>query len=124
MTCDILYYEVLDTPVPELQGLKTLNITFCHATKDEVLIRSVTLPTHSTVGDVINDLKAKVEMSHPNAKLRLLGVRGRTLLKIFPLNQNIETIFDRHHVQRRQVIISIKANSTIAILLAFDLLFR
>lgn len=35
---DILYYEVLDIPLPELQGLKTLKVAFHHATKDEVSI--------------------------------------------------------------------------------------
>lgn len=35
-TTDILYYEVLDIPLPELQGLKTLKVAFHHATKDEV----------------------------------------------------------------------------------------
>ncbi|GFZ00274.1 zinc finger protein-like protein [Actinidia rufa] len=34
-TSDILYYEVLDIPLPELQGLKTLKVAFHHATKDE-----------------------------------------------------------------------------------------
>lgn len=37
-TSDILYYEVLDIPLPELQGLKTLKVAFHHATKDEVSI--------------------------------------------------------------------------------------
>jgi ubiquitin carboxyl-terminal hydrolase 7 len=35
-TSDILYYEVLDIPLPELQALKTLKVTYHHATKDEV----------------------------------------------------------------------------------------
>lgn len=35
-TTDVLYYEVLDIPLPELQGLKTLKVAFHHATKDEV----------------------------------------------------------------------------------------
>ena len=35
-TSDILYYEVLDIPLPELQGLKNLKVAFHHATKDEV----------------------------------------------------------------------------------------
>lgn len=39
-TSDILYYEVLDIPLPELQGLKTLKVAFHHATKDEVCVRS------------------------------------------------------------------------------------
>jgi hypothetical protein len=36
-TSDILYYEVLDIPLPELQALKTLKVTYHHATKDEVI---------------------------------------------------------------------------------------
>ena len=39
-TSDILYYEVLDIPLPELQGLKTLKVAFHHATKDEVCFPS------------------------------------------------------------------------------------
>ena len=35
-TSDILYYEVLDIPLPELQFLKTLKVAFHHPTKDEV----------------------------------------------------------------------------------------
>ncbi|KAF5750624.1 hypothetical protein HS088_TW03G00963 [Tripterygium wilfordii] len=57
---DILYYEVLDIPLPELQGLKTLKVAFHHATKDEVVIHNIRLPKQSTVGDVINELKTKV----------------------------------------------------------------
>ena len=37
-TSDILYYEVLDIPLPELQGLKTLKVAFHHATKEEVCL--------------------------------------------------------------------------------------
>jgi ubiquitin carboxyl-terminal hydrolase 7 len=37
-TSDILYYEVLDIPLPELQCLKTLKVAFHHATKDEVCL--------------------------------------------------------------------------------------
>lgn len=42
-TSDILYYEVLDIPLPELQGLKTLKVAFHHATKEEVSIQIVGL---------------------------------------------------------------------------------
>nr|GEY05619.1 ubiquitin carboxyl-terminal hydrolase 13-like isoform X1 [Tanacetum cinerariifolium] len=55
----ILYYEVLDIPLPELQGLKTLKVALHHATKNEVLIHTIRLPKQSTVGDVITDLKTK-----------------------------------------------------------------
>ncbi|XP_057476051.1 ubiquitin C-terminal hydrolase 12-like isoform X2 [Actinidia eriantha] len=103
-TSDILYYEVLDIPLPELQGLKTLKVAFHHATKDEVIIHTIRLPKQSTVGDVINDLRTKVELSHPNAELRLLEVFYHKIYKIFPLNEKIENINDQYWTLRAEEI--------------------
>ncbi|KAJ6847904.1 ubiquitin carboxyl-terminal hydrolase 12-like [Iris pallida] len=101
---DILYYEVLDIPLPELQGLKTLKVAFHHATNDEVVIHSIRLPKNSTVGDVINDLKTKVELSHPNAELRLLEVFYHKIYKIFPPTEKIENINDQYWTLRAEEI--------------------
>ncbi|KAF7131994.1 hypothetical protein RHSIM_Rhsim09G0140000 [Rhododendron simsii] len=103
-TTDIMYYEVLDIPLPELQGLKTLKVAFHHATKEEVVIHTIRLPKQSTVGDVINDLKTKVELSHPNAELRLLEVFYHKIYKIFPLNEKIENINDQYWTLRAEEI--------------------
>ncbi|KAK6926479.1 MATH/TRAF domain, partial [Dillenia turbinata] len=103
-TSDILYYEVLDIPLPELQCLKTLKVVFHPATKDEVVIHTIRLPRQSTVGDVINDLKTKVELSHPNAELRLLEVFYHKIYKIFPLNEKIENINDQYWTLRAEEI--------------------
>ncbi|XP_076890783.1 ubiquitin C-terminal hydrolase 12-like isoform X2 [Bidens hawaiensis] len=103
-TSDILYYEVLDIPLPELQGLKTLKVAFHHATKDEVVIHTIRLPKQSTVGDVINDLKTKVELSHQDAELRLLEVFYHKIYKIFPLNEKIENINDQYWTLRAEEI--------------------
>ncbi|KAJ6311291.1 hypothetical protein OIU77_013125 [Salix suchowensis] len=103
-TSDILYYEVLDIPLPELQGLKTLKVAFHHAIKDEVVIHTIRLPKQSTVGDVINDLKTKVELSHPSAELRLLEVFYHKIYKIFPHNEKIENINDQYWTLRAEEI--------------------
>ncbi|GAB2285666.1 CSN-associated deubiquitinating enzyme Ubp12 [Dionaea muscipula] len=103
-TSDILYYEVLDIPLPELQGLKTLKVAFHHATKDEVTIHTIRLPKQSSVGDVLNDLKTKVELSHPNAELRLLEVFYHKIYKIFPSNEKIENINDQYWTLRAEEI--------------------
>ncbi|CAL5363268.1 unnamed protein product [Camellia sinensis] len=104
-TSDILYYEVLDIPLPELQNLKTLKVAFHHATKDEVVvIHTRTLPKQSTVGDVINDLKTKVKLSRPNAELRLLQTGYHKIYKIFPLNEKIENINDQYWTLRAEEI--------------------
>ncbi|WOL02144.1 ubiquitin carboxyl-terminal hydrolase 13-like [Canna indica] len=101
---DILYYEVLDIPLPELQGLKTLKVAFHHATKDEVAIHSIRLPKNSTVADVINDLKTKVELSHPDAELRLLEVFYHKIYKVFPPSEKIENINDQYWTLRAEEI--------------------
>ncbi|XP_009379676.1 ubiquitin C-terminal hydrolase 12-like isoform X1 [Pyrus x bretschneideri] len=100
----ILYYEVLDIPLPELQGLKNLKVAFHHATKDEVVIHNIRLPKQSTVGDVINVLKKKVELSHPNAELRLLEVFNHKIYKIFPHSEKIENINDQFWTLRAEEI--------------------
>ncbi|KAA8518418.1 hypothetical protein F0562_015892 [Nyssa sinensis] len=103
-TSDILYYEVLDIPLPELQGLKTLKVAFHHATKDEVVIHNIRLPRQSTVGDVLNELKTKVELSHPIAALRLVEVFYHKIYKIFPLSEKIENINDQYWTLRAEEI--------------------
>ncbi|KAJ3707257.1 hypothetical protein LUZ61_010962 [Rhynchospora tenuis] len=103
-TSDILYYEVLDIPLPELQGLKTLKVAFHQSGKDEVSIHSIRLPKNSTVGDVLNDLRSKVELSHPNAELRLLEVFYHKIYKIFAPNEKIENINDQYWTLRAEEI--------------------
>ncbi|KAG5398811.1 hypothetical protein IGI04_020625 [Brassica rapa subsp. trilocularis] len=103
-TSDILYYEVLDIPLPELQGLKSLKVAFHHATKDEVVIHNIRLPKQSTVGDVINELKTKVELSHPDAELRLLEVFFHKIYKIFSSTERIENINDQYWTLRAEEI--------------------
>ncbi|KAK9010463.1 hypothetical protein V6N11_036971 [Hibiscus sabdariffa] len=103
-TSDILYYEVLDIPLPELQGLKNLKVAFYHATKDEVVIHNIRLPKQSTVGDVIDELKKKVELSDPTAELRLLEVFHHKIYKIFPPSEKIENINDQYWTLRAEEI--------------------
>ncbi|XP_060169981.1 ubiquitin C-terminal hydrolase 13-like isoform X3 [Lycium barbarum] len=102
-TSDILYYEVLDIPLPEFQGLKTLKVAFHHATKDEVTY-TIRLPKQSTVGDVINDLKTKVELLNPDAELRLLEVFCHKIYKIFPTSEKIDNINDQYWTLRAEEI--------------------
>ncbi|XP_039058437.1 ubiquitin carboxyl-terminal hydrolase 12-like isoform X2 [Hibiscus syriacus] len=103
-TSDILYYEVLDIPLPELQGLKNLKVAFYHATKDEVLVHNIRLPKQSTVGDVIDELKTKVELSHPTAELRLLEVFHHKIYKIFSPSEKIDNINDQYWTLRAEEI--------------------
>ncbi|PWA58335.1 ubiquitin carboxyl-terminal hydrolase 12 [Artemisia annua] len=82
-TSDILYHEVVDIPLPEMRHLKTLEVAFHHATTNEVVIYTIRLPKQSTVGDVINYLKTKVELSHEDAELRLLETCNSIIYQVF-----------------------------------------
>ncbi|XP_024515070.1 ubiquitin carboxyl-terminal hydrolase 12 [Selaginella moellendorffii] len=101
---DILYFETLDLPLPELQGLKTLKIAFHNARTEEVSVHNVRLPKNSTVGDVINELKGLVELSNPDAELRILEVFYHKIYKIFPANEKIENINDQYWTLRAEEI--------------------
>ncbi|KAH1189847.1 Ubiquitin carboxyl-terminal hydrolase 13 [Glycine max] len=109
-TSDILYYEVLDIPLPELQCLKTLKIAFHHDTNDEVVIHTIRLPRHSTVSDVINDLKSKVDLSHPDAELRLLEIFYHKIYKIFRVSEKIENINDQYCALRAEEVLEEEKN--------------
>ncbi|CAI6008692.1 unnamed protein product [Closterium sp. NIES-65] len=114
---DILYFETLDIPLPELQQLKTLNITF-HNSKAEdvrggrvelwhpkanfrmlqVFINKIfpTLYTNLSALPLRTPLSLSVELSHPKAELRLLQVFYNKIYKIFPLTEQIEYINDQY----------------------------
>ncbi|CAK9866222.1 unnamed protein product [Sphagnum jensenii] len=103
-TSDILYFEILDLPLPELQGLKTLKIAFHNSKTEEVSVHNIRLPKQCTVGDVIHELKGKVELSSPNAELRILEVFYHKIYKIFPSNEKIENINDQYWTLRAEEI--------------------
>ncbi|KAG6417727.1 hypothetical protein SASPL_119919 [Salvia splendens] len=79
---DILYYEVLDIPLPELEGLRTLRVAFRHGTNDEMEINSIRRSKDSTVADLLDDLRMKIQLSRPDAELRLLEVFAHKIYKI------------------------------------------
>ncbi|KAK1409857.1 hypothetical protein QVD17_36386 [Tagetes erecta] len=101
---DILYYEVLDIPLPELQCLKNLKVAFHHSNKEEPVILNIRLLKQSTVRDVLDEIKSKVTLSHPDAELRLLEVFNHKIYKIFPLTEKIENINDRYWTLRAEEI--------------------
>ncbi|OEL23661.1 Ubiquitin carboxyl-terminal hydrolase 13 [Dichanthelium oligosanthes] len=72
--CDILYYETLDIPLPELENLKTLRVAFQNATNHEVSFHCMRSPKSNTLFDLIEDLKSKGEVSCNDAEFRFFDV--------------------------------------------------
>ncbi|XP_043700280.1 ubiquitin C-terminal hydrolase 12-like [Telopea speciosissima] len=92
-TSDILYYEVL----------KKLELAFHSTVKSEVVIHSIRFPIESTVADLLVDLGTKVELSSPNAKLRLLDVSDHKISAIFLLDQTLECINDKLQLRVEEI---------------------
>nr|XP_043617899.1 ubiquitin C-terminal hydrolase 13-like [Erigeron canadensis]XP_043617900.1 ubiquitin C-terminal hydrolase 13-like [Erigeron canadensis] len=87
-----------------MRDLKTLKVEFHHPTKAEVLVHTISLPKESTVGDLINNLKTKVELSNQDAELRLVEVFYHKIYKIFPLDEKIEHLMDQYWTLRAEEI--------------------
>ncbi|KAL5702539.1 ubiquitinyl hydrolase 1 [Ranunculus cassubicifolius] len=90
---DIISYEALDIPLPELEGLRTIDVYFHHST------HSITLPKPSSIGDLILKLKAKVETSHPNADLRLFEVTNHQISRRLRSSEKIEDRYFNLHAE-------------------------
>nr|CAB3478443.1 unnamed protein product [Digitaria exilis] len=85
--CDILYYETLDIPLPELEGLKTLRVAFQNATNYEVSFHIVRAPKSNSLFDLIDDLKSKAELSCNGAEFRFFDVYLHKICKCYNVSE-------------------------------------
>ncbi|GAQ80905.1 putative ubiquitin carboxyl-terminal hydrolase [Klebsormidium nitens] len=86
---DILYYEVLDIPLPDLEKLKTLNVVFANSKVEEVASHQIRIPRTGTVSDLLVELRKKVELSRPDAELRVVEVITSKISKVLPPGDKI-----------------------------------
>ncbi|XP_062207009.1 ubiquitin C-terminal hydrolase 13-like isoform X1 [Phragmites australis] len=94
--CDILYYEILDIPLPELEGLKTLRVAFHNATNNEVSFHSIRSPKSSTLLELIENLKSKVELSCKDAEFRFFDVYLHKICKVYEPADKLDSVSDHH----------------------------
>ncbi|GAQ84171.1 Ubiquitin carboxyl-terminal hydrolase [Klebsormidium nitens] len=93
---DILYYEVLDIPLPDLEKLKTLNVVFANSKVEEVASHQIRIPRTGTVSDLLVELRKKVELSRPDAELRVVEVIMSKIFKILPPGDPVDKISDQY----------------------------
>lgn len=103
-TNEILYYEVLDIPLDDLEKLKTLKVAF-HNDKTELASEhSIRLPRESTIGDVLNELKKVLGKDYQDKKFRLMEVFNSKVFKTCDPDENIEAINDAYWNLRAEVV--------------------
>ncbi len=73
----VLYYEALDMPLPELEQLKTLRVRFHDEHTAFVGEHVIRLPRDSSVGDVLEELRGRLAEQYKQRRLRLMEVYNR-----------------------------------------------
>ncbi|MCL7034747.1 hypothetical protein MKW94_029171, partial [Papaver nudicaule] len=80
----------------------TMNIPFYHAARDEVSFYNIdSRSRRRTVGDMLLELKSKVQLSRPDAELRLLLIRRNIIKKVYPLNERLTNLPKRWPMRLR-----------------------
>lgn len=105
-TSEILYYEVLDLPLPELERLKTLKVVYHGMNTQEVSVHQIRLPKESCVTDVLHELNRKLTEARtpPTGELRMLEVFYHKIYKVFALTDKIDSINDQYWTIRAEQI--------------------
>lgn len=100
---DILYYEVLDMPLPELERLKSLKISF-HGTDTKLVdTLDIRMPRESCVRDVLEELRGRLgNKVTPGAKMRFMETYLSKIYKVLSEDDKIEGIDDAYWVCRAE----------------------
>jgi ubiquitin carboxyl-terminal hydrolase 7 len=100
---DILYYEVLDMPLPELEGTKSLKIAFHGHDTKHVETFNIRMPRESCVADLLAELRHRLgDKVTPGLELRLLELWYSKIYKVLPGMENIEGIDDQYWTVRAE----------------------
>jgi len=92
--CDILYYDILDIPLPELESMRSLKVAFQNAANHEMSFHIMRLPKSNSLLDLIEDLKSKVEISCNDAEFRFFGVYLHKICKVYQPGDKIDSVND------------------------------
>lgn len=91
----VLFYEVIDLPLPEYERLVTHRITFHNAKHEEAGSVTVQLPKDRTVGELLEEVRRQVPAeAHGGAPLRLMEVYHWRIWQLFDPAQRLDKCLD------------------------------
>ena len=101
---DILYYEVLDMPLPELERLKSLRVHFHGKDTRRVDVVNVRAPKESKVADAMAELRRALgeKKVSPSRALRFMETYQSKIYKVFAPDDTIDDINDAYWVLRAE----------------------
>eukprot|EP01026_Neomeris_dumetosa_P018798 TRINITY_DN1741_c0_g2_i4.p1 TRINITY_DN1741_c0_g2~~TRINITY_DN1741_c0_g2_i4.p1 ORF type:complete len:934 (-),score=143.44 TRINITY_DN1741_c0_g2_i4:362-2860(-) len=91
---DILYYEMLDIPLADLEKLKILKVCFFDQHVKFVTDLEVRLPRESTVAQLLKQVGGMVPEEFRDMQLRMVEISGSKLFKILKETESVEFLRD------------------------------
>uniref|UniRef100_A0A7S0WIA5 ubiquitinyl hydrolase 1 n=1 Tax=Chlamydomonas leiostraca TaxID=1034604 RepID=A0A7S0WIA5_9CHLO len=101
---DILYYEVLDMPLEQLEQLKAIKLTWHKEGGDPVSEHLVRLPPESKVEAALAELGKQVGAAAEKRPLRLLEVHSSRIYKVVPGDEAISSLDDSYWRLRAEAV--------------------
>jgi len=101
---DVLYYEVLDMPLDELEKLKTLKVSFHNDKTEFVGELTVRVPKEGIVADVLNELSRQLGPDAAGRRLRLMEVYNSKVFKVCEPSEPVEGVKETYWALRAEAV--------------------
>ncbi|CAD7702882.1 unnamed protein product [Ostreobium quekettii] len=101
---NILYYEILDVPLPELERLKCLRVQFHNEKCECVGEHQVRLPRDKGVGDLLGELRKELGEEYEGKPMRLMEVYHGKIFKVLRHDTTLDTLNADYWQYRAEVI--------------------
>eukprot|EP00217_Crustomastix_stigmatica_P013559 CAMPEP_0183795834 /NCGR_PEP_ID=MMETSP0803_2-20130417/5345_1 /TAXON_ID=195967 /ORGANISM="Crustomastix stigmata, Strain CCMP3273" /LENGTH=997 /DNA_ID=CAMNT_0026040337 /DNA_START=433 /DNA_END=3426 /DNA_ORIENTATION=- len=101
---DILYYEILDLPLPVLEKLKTLKVSFHARTGEQISEHHIRLPQDSSVEHALSKIRTELidRGTEVSGRMRLMEIFYNKIYKVFEPSEKIDTINDQYWTLRAE----------------------
>ncbi|KAG1662438.1 hypothetical protein FOA52_004019 [Chlamydomonas sp. UWO 241] len=93
---EVLYYEVLDMPLAELEKLKTLRVSFYNDKAEFVAEHNVRLSKEGCVADVLTELGRLLGPAAEGRRLRLMEVYNSKVYKVCDDSEPVDCMKDNY----------------------------
>lgn len=91
---ELLYYEKLDMPLPELEQLKSITLAFYNDKVEQVSTHTLRVPKDHNVEQLLAHLQESLPAEVQGKQLRLLEVYNSRIFKVLPLDYVADGIND------------------------------
>lgn len=101
---DVLYYEILDMPLEQLEQLKTLKVFFHKESGEVASEHSVRLKKDAEVMELLREVAAQLGPGYEDKPLRLLETHSSKPYKLYSANDSVDTLDDAYWRLRVEVV--------------------